>query len=391
MVQIALSMVLVVTAALLARSLRNLDRVELGFDPHNVLTFRLDPTLNGYGEARVRSLYAAVLDGLRASPGVLGVTHTSHTLLSNSSSIGIGSREGESLPPPGSALTRPFRSEHLVWRQTTASGFFATMRLPIVRGRALDERDAAGAQPTAVVNGLLARQLFKSDDVVGRRLRLGMTPTSPLYEIVGVAGDAHYTSVRDPMPPTVYLPAAQQPVGPRTFEIRTAGDAGAFAAVARDVVRRLDDQLPLVAMRTMEDQNAQSLRQERLFARLAILLGCVTLALSAIGLYGLLAYGVAQRTSEIGLRMALGAERSVVRWMVLRQSLLLAAVGLVAGVAGAIAGTRLVESMLYELPARDPLTIAAAAAVMLTTSFLAGYLPARRASRVDPLVALRAE
>jgi ABC-type antimicrobial peptide transport system permease subunit len=144
-------------------------------------------------------------------------------------------------------------------------------------------------------------------------------------------------------------------------------------------------------MRTIEDQNAQSLQQERLFARLAILLGCVTLALSAIGLYGLLAYGVAQRIPEIGLRMALGAERSVVRWMVLRQSLLLAAVGLVAGVAGAIAGTRLVESMLYELPARDPLTIAAAAAVMLTTCILAGYLPARRASRVDPLVALRAE
>jgi ABC-type antimicrobial peptide transport system permease subunit len=141
----------------------------------------------------------------------------------------------------------------------------------------------------------------------------------------------------------------------------------------------------------MDEQIAQSLRQERLFARLALLLGTVTLGLSAIGLYGLLAYSVAQRVPEIGLRMALGAGRGTVRWMVLKRSLVLAAIGLVAGGGGAIAGTRLVETMLYQLPARDPLTIAGAALVMMTTCVLAGYLPARRASRVDPLVALRAE
>jgi predicted permease len=312
-------------------------------------------------------------------------------LLSSSSSIGIASTEGEALPQPGSEPARPFMLEHRVWRQVTGPGFFTTMRLPILRGRSLDERDAPGGQRSAVVNALLARQLFKTEDVVGRRFRLGLRATSPLYEIVGVAGNARYTSVRDPTPPTAYLAAAQQPPGAATFEVRTATDAGAFAAVARDVVRRLDDQLPLVAVRTIQDQTARSLGQERLFARLALLLGGVTVALSAIGLYGLLAYGVAQRIPEIGLRMALGAGRGSVRWMVLKQSLLLAAAGLVAGSAGAVAGTRLVESMLYELPARDPLTIAAAASVMLTTCFLAGYFPARRASRVDPLVALRTE
>jgi predicted permease len=356
-----------------------------------VLTFRLDPTLAGYDDARVRSLYAAVLDGLRASPGVQGATFTSHTLLSNSSSIGVAATEGEAAPDPGSAAAPSFISEHSVWRQVTGPTFFETLRLPMLRGRVLDERDTAGGQRTAVVNSLLARQLFKTDDAVGRRFRLGMRSSSPVYEIVGVAANARYTAIRENMPPTAYLAAAQQPAGPVTFEVRTGGDASAFAAVARDVVRGLDDQLPLVAVRTIDDQIARSLRQERLFARLAMLLGIVTLGLSAIGLYGLLAYSVAQRIPEIGLRMALGAERSAVRWMVLRRSLVLAAAGLVAGAGGAVAGTRLLDSLLYQLPARDPLTVAAAAAVMLITCVLAGYLPARRASRVDPLVALRAE
>jgi len=273
----------------------------------------------------------------------------------------------------------------------TEPQFFETMRLPIVRGRGLDERDTATSQKVAVVNRTLALQLFGTEDVVGRQFRFGMRRTSPPYEIVGVAANARYTSVRDAMPPTAYLAASQQPAGAATFMIRTAGDPAAFASTARDTIRRIDDQLPLVALRTMEDQVARSLRQERLFARLAVMLGLVALALSAIGLYGLLAYAVAQRVPEIGLRMALGAESGVVRWMVLRQSLVLGGIGLLAGIACAFGATRLVETLLFELPARDPVTFAAAAAIMLGASVLAGYLPARRAARVDPLVALRAE
>jgi predicted permease len=390
-VQIALSMVLVVTAALLTRSLHKLDRAELGFDARNVLTFRLDPTLNGYTPERLRALYARVIEELRAVPGVLGVTSTSHPLLANSSAIGVAANEGTALPDPESAAAQAFIREHSVWRQITGPAFFETMRVPIVRGRALDERDAASSQKVTVVNRILAQQLFGTDDVVGRRFRLGMRSTAPLYEIVGVSANARYTSVRDRMPPTAYLAASQQPAGPATFAVRTASDAAAFAPTARDTVRRLDDQLPLVAVRTMEEQVARSLRQERLFARLAALLGGVAVALSAIGLYGLLAYAVAQRVPEIGLRMALGAEARVVRWMVLRQSLVLATVGLAAGIAGAAGATRLVESLLYELPPRDPVTFGLAAALMIIVSALAGYLPARRAARVDPLVALRAE
>ena len=218
-----------------------------------------------------------------------------------------------------------------------------------------------------------------------------MRKTSPVYEVVGVAADARYTAVREPMPPTAYLSAAQQPLNTIVFEVRTSGDAVAIGNAVREAVRAIDDQVPVVKMRTLEQQVSESLRQERWFARLAILLGAITLALSAIGLYGLLAYGVAQRVPEIGLRMALGAERASVGWMVLRRSLLLAAAGLVAGAAGALAGTRLVESLLYELPPRDPIAMAAAGAILLTTCALAGYIPASRAARVDPLTALRAD
>jgi macrolide transport system ATP-binding/permease protein len=388
-VQIALSMVLVATAALLVRSMRNLDRVDLGFETGNVLTFRMDPTLNGYSLERIRALYSQVLEGLRAAPGVQAATFTSHALLTRSASIGAAAIESDAAPAPGSQMAGAYAKEHTAWRLITGPGFFDALRVPILRGRALDERDAMTGQKVAVINTLLARQLFKTEDVVGRRFRLGMDKTSPIYEIAGVAAPAHYGSVRDEAPPTVYLAAAQQPLAFATFEVRVAGDPAAFAGTARDVVRRIDDQLPLVGMRTMTDQVARSLQQEHLFARLAILLGAVTLALSAIGLYGLLAYGVAQRIPEIGLRMALGAERGVVRWMVLRQSLLLGLAGLAAGVAGTMAAARLVESMLYNLPPRDPLTIAAAGALMAATCLLAGYVPARRAARVDPLVALR--
>ena len=389
--QLALSMMLVVTATLLARSMRNLDRAELGFDARNVLMFKLDPTLNGYAAGRVRDVATRIADRLRALPGVTGVTFTSHPLLSHQSSIGIAMLESETPPDPESADASVFEENHMAWRQITGPDFFATLRIPIIRGRGLENQDSATAQRVVVINRLLAQQLFKSEDVVGRRVRLGMRKTSPTYEIVGVSADARYTAVRDRMPPTVYLAAAQQPLNTLVFEVRASGDAAVLGNAMRGAVRAIDDQVPVVNMRTLEAQVSESLRQERLFARLAILLGAVTLALSAVGLYGLLAYGVAQRVPEIGLRMALGAERASVGWMVLRQSLLLAAAGLVAGGAGAYAGTRLVASLLYELPPRDPFAMTAAAGILLTTCALASYLPARRAARVDPLIALRAD
>jgi ABC-type antimicrobial peptide transport system permease subunit len=265
------------------------------------------------------------------------------------------------------------------------------MGLKIDRGRVFDNGDSPTSQKVAVINRTMARQLFATEDALGRQFRLGMSPTAAIYEVVGVSTDARYTSVRRPIAATVYLSHRQQPPGAMTFEVKTAGDPTAFAAVAREVVRGVDATLPLDRVQSQQNQIAVSLQRERLFATLATSLGLLTLALSAIGLDALLAYGVARRTPEIGIRMALGAERGTVRWMIMRQSLVLALCGLAVGTAGTVAGTKLVEALLFEVQARDPLAIGLAALIMTAVSLLAGYLPARRASRVDPLVALRAE
>jgi predicted permease len=389
--QIALSMVLVATAALLVQSVRNLRHVDLGFNPRNVLLFRIDPTLNGYDEARVRATYARLLERLRAAPGVRDVTLTDHPLISHSSSIGVAARPEEPLPERGSEFASSFMETHQAWRLSVDTRFFTTMEIPIVRGRAFTDADVSGTQPIAVINQTVARRMFATDDVIGRLFRMGLRKDAPLYEVIGVSADARYTSVREPVPPTIYLLHQRQPPGEATFEVRTAGDPAAFATTAREIVREVDPNLPIFTMRPQGEQIAASLDRERLFARLAALLGGVTLALSAIGLYALLAYAVTRRTPEIGVRMALGADRSAVAWMILKQSLVLAALGLLLGIAGSAAGSKAIESLLYELPARDPGTLAGAAAIMLAVSAIAGYLPARRASRVDPLVALRAE
>jgi predicted permease len=278
--------------------------------------------------------------------------------------------------------------QHRVWRQVVDETFLGTMGIRVLRGRAIAASDTAGAAAAAVINEALARQLFGTSDVVGRQFRLGLRTDTPL-EIVGVAADARYTSMRADPPPTAYLSYRQQPVSAFTLEVRTEGDAKAMAPTIREAMREVDAALPLVDLRTQDDQILASLTEERLFAGLATLLGAVTLLLSGIGVYGLLAYAVTRRTQEIGVRMALGAARGSVRWMILRQSLVLAGIGLGLGIPAAMYGTRVVESMLFGLTPRDPVTIAAAALVMALVALAAAYLPARRASRVDPIVALR--
>lgn len=390
--QIALSMVLVATALLLVRSVRQLQHVDLGFDAGHVLTFKLDPALNGYNEERVRDFYAGVLERLRGSAGVESATLSSHTLISNSSSIALAVRTDE---PPGDRATtetRAFRARHRAWKLAIDPQFFATMRIPVERGRGLDERDNATSQRVAVINTSLARQLFQSDDVVGRRFRTDVTANAPIYEIVGVCADARYTSLRGPKQPTMYVAYRQQAGdGAVTFEVRTTGDPTAFVPTAREIVRGVDANVPLFRVQSQQQQIASSLRRERLFASLAGWLGAVALVLSAIGLYALLAYAVTLRTMELGIRMALGAARADVRWMIVRQSLLLGSIGLALGTATAAAAADLVKAMLFNVAPRDPLSFLLAAVIMLAVSLIAGYLPARRASRVDPLVALRTE
>jgi predicted permease len=392
--QIAMSLLLVAGAGLLVRSLRNLEVADLGFNPSQLLLFRIDPTVSGYEGRRAIDLYGRILDRARATPGVVAASLSSHRLISNSSAIAVTRRTDEHAPAPGSPDARAFDRAHFSWNMTVDERFFDTLGIRMLRGRAFEPADETGA-PVVVVNQALARQLFQSEDVVGRELVFGSSkrehPT-PLH-IVGVVADARYTAMRAPKPPTFYMYYRQQPEmkNAPTFEIRTAGPPSAIAAPMREILHEIDPNLPMFAVTSQSDQIASSLKRERLFARLATLLGCAAVMLSAIGLYGLLAYGVARRTREIGLRIALGAARRTVIWMVFGESIRLVALGVIIGIPAALAGTKILQSLLFGLDARDPITLALACAVMTALALLASYLPARRAARVDPMVALRAE
>jgi predicted permease len=300
----------------------------------------------------------------------------------------------ETTPPPGVAGTEAFVNAHRAWQLVVDEEFFRTMRVNIVRGRTFAALDVGGA-PVALVNRALARQLFQTEDAVGRQFRLGSMrqPGTIPIAVIGVTADARYASVRAEMPPTAYLSYRQRPdmKNAVTFEVKTALPPSEMAGAVREAVRELDPNVPIFALTTQADQIASSLRQERLFAQMATALGGVAALLSALGLYGLLAYAVARRRPEIGIRMALGATRGAVQWMVLRDSLVLVGIGLALGIPAALAGTRLLSAMLFGLAPRDPLTLAGSAAAMLALGLLAGYLPARRAARVDPVVALRCD
>lgn len=372
--QVALSLLLLISAGLFVRTLRNLERVDLGFNHENVLLFRVDPTLNGYKETRLANLYKQMLERIEAIPGVSSASLSTHPLISNSANI------------------RSLDEKTYVYTQEVRSNFLETMEIPLLQGRNLRPQDDENAPKVAVINQTLARLLFPDEDAVGKHFHLGRRITTD-YEIVGIARDAKHSTVRDEIPPTMYAPYVQSLKGLRqmSFEVRTIANPTSMAAAIRHAVQEVDSNIPLFNLKTQSEQVNESLAQERLFARLSSFFGVLALLLASIGLYGLMSYSVARRTHEIGIRMALGAQPGNVRWLVMREMLLMVLIGVAIGLPAAIAATRVVSSMLFGLTATDPWTIAFATLFLVGVSALAGYLPARKASRVDPLVALRYE
>jgi predicted permease len=382
--QIALSMILVAGAGLLVGSVRNLERVDPGFDPSNILLFRIDPTLNGYEGERLRSLHLSILERVRALPGVVSASMSEYTLIAGSSAI---SEVYTGRPAPLGASGRPRRP--LAWRMDIDDEFFKTMGMQFTTGRIFGPGESPASQPVAIVNPTFVRAAFADESALGRRFKLSGRPGAPEYEIVGVVEDAKYTTIRDDAPPTVYLSARQTRPGRMTFALKTSSDPLLLVESVRSVVSAIEPNVPLSGVRTQEAQIADSLRRERLFAQLATMLGAVTLGLCAIGLYGLLIASVSRRIPEIGVRMALGAERWDVRWMVLRQSLMLVVAGLALGLPGAVMSMRMLESLRFGLEERDPWVLSSAVVVLIVVSAIAAYVPALRASRVDPVIALR--
>ena len=390
-VQVALSVLLVTVAGLLVYSIRNLQRVDPGFDASNTLIFRIDPVRAGYDLPRTRALLEEIQAGLSAIPNVRSASFSSATLISGGGSSGPAVPIDTPVVTPNSAEDRELQRQYSTMRLTVGDGFFGTLGIPVLRGREFAPGDTGQAQPVAVINRALAQRLFGEADPIGRQFRWGTTKDATVMDVIGVCGDAKYTSIRTNAPPTLYTGYRQTRVAGTTFEVKTQGDPTTVVPQVREVVRGVDPHLPIAGVRTQEDQINASLQSVRLMATLATVLGGIAVLLAGIGLYGILAYSVSRRIPEIGIRMALGAEQWAVRWMVMKSALLLVLVGVTVGVVAALAGTSVVQSLLFGLSPTDPLTFVLAALLMLSVALAAAYLPARRASRVDPVVALRAE
>ncbi len=385
--QVAMSLLLLISAGLFLRTLHNLQTVAVGFNSENLLLFSIDPNLLGYKDAVLANLYQQMFDRIEAVPGVKAVTFSRNALLSGSTSGRQVYLAGDASSADGSPQQGGEVRLHHV-----RENYFATMEIPVLFGRGLTPQDDERAPKVVVVNQTFARLIFSGENPIGKRF--GFNADKPTeIEIVGVVRDAKYGNLREESPATFYVPWLQElsRVGAVTFEVRTASDPVVFVTAIRQAVREVDPNLPVAAVRTQVEQANESLRMERLFARLLSLFGLLALLLAAIGLYGVMAYSVAQRTKEIGIRMALGAQRHNVLKLVLSQGLILTLIGVALGAGGAIALTRLIKSLLFGVSATDPVTFIAIALLLTAVALVACFVPARRATKVDPLVALRYE
>jgi len=393
--QVTVSVLLLVGAGLFIRSLRNLRLLDLGLKTDNLIAFNVGTALNGYTPVRSKQFDKRLLDRVQALPGVTSIAYAQIGILEGNewdSSMSVEGYEAK----PGENMS--------AFCNAVSPGYFKTMEIPLVAGRDFDDRDVRYVDATpdpnvlpsfrvAIVNESYAKHYFGDRSPIGRRIGFGSNPgTKTPIEIIGVVKDAKYMGVRDEIPRTVYFAFMEDDfAGGAVMYVRTASRPEAAFGSIRDVLRQLDPNVPLVRPRTMDSQLDQSLLNDRLVATLSAAFGTLATMLAVIGLYGVMAFTVARRTREIGVRMALGAVQSDVVWLVMREVLMLVGTGIVLGLAGAWGLGRLVSSQLYGITASDPGTIAGAATLLAIVALVAGYVPARRATRVNPVLALRYE
>jgi predicted permease len=381
-VQVAVSLVLLVGAGLFVRTLQNLRRVDVGFNTRNLVIFAVNPALNRYDAARSAVFYRDLVSRLEAVPGVRAAALSNVALLS-------GGVNGTSIFVAGRTYAPGTRDDNIN-RLAVSPGFFDTMEMRLVDGRGFTPRDDDKAPKVVVINETAARKYFPNQRAIGQRFGQSVETASQL-EIVGVLRDTKYDSVRDAAPPTMFVPYMQSRFPNATVQVRTAGEPMSAVAAIRESLKQIDPAIPMSNVTTQTDQIERRLVQEKTFAQAYTLFGALAVLLASIGLFGLMSYNVAQRTNEIGIRIALGAQRQDVLRLVMRDSMALVAAGIVIGLAIAFASSRFVASLLFGLAPTDLLTMLIAMTIMLAVSACAGYLPARQAVRVDPMVALHYE
>lgn len=383
--QIPLSMALLVAAGLFIKSLRNVTNVDLGLNMENITTFEVAPELNGYEPERSQAIFARLEEELAAIPGVTGVSAAMVAVLSGSNWGAKVSVEGWESGPDIDSNSR---------LNNVGPGFFSTLGIPLMAGREFTAADAMGAPRVAVVNEAFTRKFnLNGREAVGKWMSTRGGGSVDLdIQIVGVVQDARYASVKQDVPPLFFTPYKQNAgLGDVTFYVRSALEGSQVLAAIPALVAGIDPNLPVDNLKTLEQQVRENVYLDRLIGTLSAAFVTLATLLAAVGLYGVLAYTVAQRTREIGVRMALGARSHNVRAMVMKQVSQMTAIGGIIGIVGAYFIGRFAQSLLYGLDGSDPFVMVGVASLLAIVAFSAGYMPARKASNIDPVQALRYE
>ncbi len=382
--QVALTAVLLVAAGLLARTLGNLEHASLGVHTENVLQFSVSPDLNGYTPARTLTFADSATRQIAALPGVRSVSASEGAIFGDDDRGFNITPEGYPMPPD---------ADTDVLYDYIGPNYFSTMGIPLMAGREFTDADTPTSPEVCIINENLARLYFAGKNPIGMHISRGAgTHLKPVWEIVGIVADSKWDSPRSDISPFIYLPYSQDPnLGGLSFYVRAERDPAQQSAAVRGVIQRLDANLPVNDLRTLTAQVDESMFNDKLVAVLSLSLAGLAALMAALGLYGVLAYVVARRTREIGIRMALGGQRAAIFRLVLGQGAQLALIGGAIGIAGSLGVTQLAASLLYGVSARDPLTFIGVAVLLAVVTLAACYLPAHRATRVDPMVALRYE